>query len=88
MYTYKKIKMKFIGYDYAYSGGSFYSAVNNDVISKRIPNFINFRLNQHGLFETYDEINHFVKLRELLKDDIYTFEEGNFIIYKLFEVLL
>lgn len=39
------------GYDYAYQGGSYYSCVNNDIVSKRINEFKNIELNEFGLFD-------------------------------------
>lgn len=82
--------IKFIGYDYAYSGGSYYSAVYNDVSSKRIPQFMNFKLNCNGLFENIDRITEFIKLRKQMinQDDNIVLEQGDFIIYKLYEVIV
>lgn len=83
-------KMRFFGYDYAYSGGSYYSAVLNDVISKRIPQFANIPLNAYGLFETYEQITDFINLRSAMKKSECSqeqyLEEGDFTIYKLYEM--
>lgn len=38
------IEMRFIGYDYAYAGGWYYSAIYEDVDSKRIPEFADIEL--------------------------------------------
>ena len=85
-------RVKFLGYDYAYSGGSYYSAVLNDVVSKRIPQFLGISLNKYGLFDTYEEINAFVYNRKFLENSnglqSEYMEEGDFIIYKLYEVFL
>ena len=82
--------IKFIGYDYAYSGGSYYSAVYNDVYLKRIPQFMNFKLNCNGLFEDIDKITEFIRLREHMinQGDNMVLEQGDFIIYKLYEVIV
>lgn len=78
-------KLEFLGYDYAYAGGSFYSCIFNDVVSKRISELSSIQLNQYGLIRTEEEMGNFIKLRGKLKLTMppYTFEEGNFIIYKL-----
>ena len=84
------INMSFLGYDYAYSGGSYYSAVLNDIIAKRILQFANIQMNKYGLFETYERVKEFINLRESMKK-VECFqkeylEEGDFVIYKLYEV--
>lgn len=78
----------FLGFDYAYSGGSYYSAVLNDIISERIDEFKNFRLNSNGLFDTYEEVEQFALFRESIKKihPDYFFEDGDFIIYEIMEV--
>lgn len=79
----------FLGYDYAYPGGSFYSCIFSDVLSKRIPELSSIHLNQYGLFSTEEEIADFIRLRgklELLMPSG-TFEVGDFIIYKLWRYI-
>ncbi len=74
----------FLGYDYAYSGGSYYSAILNDIISGRIKEFREIRLNENGLFDSYDEVNSFILLRDKIKKQKnYVLEDGDFIIYKI-----
>lgn len=79
---------KFIGYDYAYSGGSYYSAVLNDICLRKIGEFAKIKLNVFGLFDDLKNTNEFIKVRNQLiterKD--YLFEKGDFIIYKLYEI--
>ena len=79
---------KKLGYDVAYSGGSYYSCVLNDVVSGRIPEFQSIRLNDNGLFSSYEEAEAFLKQREELEKATteYTFEKGDYVIYKLSEV--
>lgn len=80
------IQKKFLGYDYAYATGDNYSAVYNE-----IPNvFPQFQLNSNGLFETEEEIKAYISIREQYEQnhDPYILESGDFIIYKLYEVLL
>lgn len=82
------LQTEFLGYDYAYSGGSYYSAVANDMIFRRIAIFEKFNLNSHGLFESSEEIMKFiVERRKAVQNstDLY-FEDGDFIIYKLYEL--
>lgn len=78
----------FLGYDYAYSGGSYYSSVLNDIVSKRIDEFKAIRLNNYNLFEDYGAIKKFSTLRNeiMLKDKENRLEKGDFIIYKLYDV--
>ena len=79
-----------LGYDYAYSGGSYYSCVLNDIISGRIQEFSEIRLNENGLFDSYEEAEAFQLFREKIKRTnlSYEFEEGDFIIYKITEVCI
>lgn len=81
---------KYLGYDYAYSGGSYYySCILNDIISKRIKEFENIKLNENGLFDSYEEINSFISYREeLILKKKYDFEFGDFIIYKIKQVII
>mgnify|MGYP000003036529 FL=1 len=84
-----KGKKIFLGYDYADSGGSYYSSVLNDVISKRIPEFKNISLNKNGLFDSYDEIMEYLKARRMLADKKkYDFDAGDFIVYRVEEIIL
>ncbi|MBO6119569.1 MAG: hypothetical protein J6P02_03820 [Lachnospiraceae bacterium] len=81
----------FLGYDYAYPGPDYYSAVFEDIcIEDRKINlgFTNFKLNNNKLFETYDLVNRFAIEREkvLKSDNGQYLEKGKFIIYKLYEV--
>lgn len=79
---------KLLGYDYAYSGGSYYSSVYNDIFFQRIPELGNFLLNENGLFSTEEELRKFITRREELKITMQDqFEEGDFIIYRLSEVI-
>lgn len=80
----------FLGYDYAYSGGSYYSAILNDIISKRIPQFSDIKLNNNGLFESYEEVVNFIDFRDSIKRNecpqTEYLEDGEFVIYKLYEL--
>ena len=77
-----------LGFDVAYSGGSYYSCVLNDVVSGRIEAFRQLALNENGLFATYEEAKEFLKQREELEKATtdYIFEKGDYVIYKLTEV--
>ena len=77
-----------LGYDLAYSGGSYYSCILNDIIDGRIKEFEEIVLNENGLFNTYKEAEQFRKIRnKMIKSDSeYTLERGDFIIYEITEV--
>lgn len=77
-----------LGYDCAYSGGSYYSCVLNDIISGRIEELNKIHLNENGLFSSYEEAEAFMQFREEIKNtnDNYVFEEGDFVIYKITEI--
>lgn len=81
---------KELGFDVAYSGGSYYSCVLNDVVSGRIPEFQSVRLNENGLFSSYEEAESFLRQREELEKatTVYIFEKGDYVIYKLMEVVV
>lgn len=76
-------KTSFLGYDYAYASGDYYSAVYNEVPFI----FPQFQLNDNGLFQTEQEIRHYIKARETYTQshEPYSLETGEFIIYKLYE---
>ena len=79
---------KVLGYDYAYAGGSYYSCIYNDIFFKRIPELSDFSLNENGLISTQEEIKKFITRREELEKTMHEqFEEGDFVIYKLSEVI-
>lgn len=81
------INKEFLGFDYAYQGGSYYSAVNNDLVLRSFKEFEELSLNQNGLFETEEELNKFIKIREELAHRN-EFEKGDFIKYKLYRCQL
>lgn len=81
---------KFIGYDYAYLGGSYYSAVLNDICSERIEQFSKYKLNSYGLFDDISSLKDFILQRTCYMKQCGkgTIEEGDFVIYKLSEIML
>ncbi len=83
------LKTQVLGYDVAYSGGSYYSCILNDIISGRIKEFKEIVLNENGLFDTYEEAEQFTQIRNELRNSGYgyMFEQGDFIIYKMMEVI-
>lgn len=82
--------IRFIGYDYAYLGGSYYSAVLNDICSGRIHQFNDYILNSNGLFDDIINLKDFISQREHYKRQYgnQLIEEGDFVIYKLYEIVL
>ncbi|MCR5526470.1 MAG: hypothetical protein K6F39_03720 [Lachnospiraceae bacterium] len=84
-----KYEKKFLGYDYAYAGGSYYSAVLNDMCLREFNEFRNLVLNENGLFEKYSDLIQFINIRNKLyveKNNL--FECGEFIVYRLYEILV
>jgi hypothetical protein len=85
-----KVKLLPLGFDYAYPGGDYYSCLKNDILAHRIGEFFDIRLNENGLFQHEHEILDFVAQRTKL-ETLYpqgTFEKGDFVIYRLSEVIL
>lgn len=76
---------KFIGFDYAYIGGDFYSAIQQELIMpKQPPDCISHwknSLNNFGLFTTHNEVEAFRRERSLCKEDIEF--SGDFYIIKV-----
>lgn len=82
---------KFLGYDYAYpSATDYYSCVYEDIITRRIPQFWDIKLNENGLFSTIGELLEFAAHRDKLIDESkeYIYELGDYAIYRLFEATL
>ena len=80
------LEKTFLGYDYAYTGGDYYSAVYNEVHYV----FRQFRLNENELFETEQEIRDYLTEREkyVSTHPPLTLEVGDFTVYKLWELNL
>lgn len=78
---------QFLGYDYAYKGGSFYSGVLNDLCFERMVGIKDITLNRFGLCASIDELNAYVQKRNELKSMFpkYTFEDGDFTVYRLWK---
>ena len=76
----------FLGYDYAYAGGDYYSALYNE-IPFVFPQFEKI-LNSNRLFETPGDIGNYISARQKFERESppYTIEAGDFIIYKLSEI--
>ncbi len=91
VYNNNDLKLSFLGYDYAYSGGSYYSAVYNDLYCRKINELTQIKLNENGLIQTKEELEKFIAIRNKLKASSTNkniFEEGYFIEYELFDVVL
>ncbi len=80
------LKKIFLGYDYAYAAGDNYSAVYNEIPFV----FPQFQLNQYGLFQTKEEIEEYIAARERFKrtHPPLILEEGDFVVFKLYEIFL
>ncbi len=81
-------KIKFLGYDYAYTGGSYYSAVYNEICLGSFDEFKHFELNENGLLQNEDEVINYIRFREKMISCGKNLELGDFIIYRLYEVEL
>lgn len=85
---------KFLGYDYAWANGDYYSAILNDLICRTVPSLEEHvhHLNQFGLFQTEEQIIAFAKDRERLKhtlsteDALILLEGGSFCTFQIFEI--
>lgn len=79
-----KCGKKFLGYDYAYTGGNFYSAVYHEIPSV----FPQFELNENGLFATLAEMERYLSARAEFEacHPPLTLETGDFVVYKLWEL--
>lgn len=79
--------LKFIGYDYAYAGGSYYSCVKNDLVFRKFTELSKIVLNSNGLINDKKQMDLFIKLRtDLISKYNNLLEVGDFIVYKLYEV--
>jgi hypothetical protein len=79
---------KFIGYDYAYPGGSYYSCIKNDIVLRRIAGLLDMRLNEYGLIADERAMLDFINKRQQLTAQYpeSMFEVGDFVIYKLWKL--
>ena len=81
--------MTYLGYDYAYAGGSYYSAIYSDIYCRKIEGLSGIQLNKNGLLDSELEMNIFINKRnDLIKNsnNVNTFEIGDFIKYKLYQI--
>ncbi len=88
LYNASNLELEFLGYDYAYPGGVYYSTIYNDIIDDRIKELRDIKLNKNGLFDSEEELEAFIQKREDLKK-VYKkgmFESGVFVKYKLYEI--
>ena len=82
----------FLGFDYAYPSGDYYSAVANDVIYRAniLPTCWKYHLNEFGLFASRDELLQFVEERLRVANACEEnnrgclFEKGTFVGYRVF----
>ena len=85
----------FLGYDYAYPNGDYYSAIANDVIYRELDfsNKWKVQLNQYGLFTSFETISSFAYNRDRAsflanKGGPYpVFELGQFSILRVFQIV-
>lgn len=82
---------EFLGWDYSWASGDFYSCIYNDISLKKdlFSSCLN-RLNEYGLFSTENDADGFIQKRRRLKR-VYsngTFEIGRFYKVKVFRVIV
>jgi hypothetical protein len=75
----------FEGYDLAYASGDLYSAVQQDLLVKKIPSLVKWfiKLNENRLFDTLEDVNAFAKSRQELTNGIETV--GDFYIIRIYQ---
>lgn len=85
------IDSKFLGFDYAWPSGDYYSAILNDLIYREIAQLKNFspQLNPYGLFQTKRQVDAFSQAREKVikmveKDATMAIEGGYFCKFCIF----
>jgi hypothetical protein len=76
----------FLGYDYAYSGGSYYSAIYNELHFERLDEYKNILLNKYGLLDSKQEMNRYLEIRNGLLERGCNLELGDFVIFELYEI--
>lgn len=79
------MELKFMGFDYAYEAPDNYSAVYNEIPYV----FPDIKLNENGLFETREEMDAYLAVREefVKTHPPYTLEDGDFTVFKVYEVV-
>ena len=79
-----KCERIFLGYDYAYTGGDYFSAVYNEVPYV----FSQFKVNENELLGTYEEMTAYLAARQefVSTHPPYTLEGGDFAVYRLWEL--
>ena len=84
----------FLGYDYTFPNGDYYSAIANDVIYRDLDFSNKWKplLNKHGLFSSFETISSFSKDREctsILANEgspYPVYEPGHFSIFCIFQI--
>ena len=84
-----RAKASFLGYDYAYPSGAYFSVILNEVLYPETNFALSWKtcLNQYGLVPSFEVMQSLVKERKLLVDgsDLPIFHEvGDFAIYRVF----
>lgn len=87
-------KALFLGYDYAYPNGDYYSAVLNDIIYRNLDFSNKWRphLNKYGLFPSFETVCSFSEDREctsILANRVSSYpvyELGSFSIFRIFQI--
>lgn len=88
------LRLKLLGYDYAYPSGDYFSSILNEVLYGKsgLAGEWEERLNQYGLLASEADVSAYIKRREQLVqecgEEAAFFEKGTFSVFRLFEVKL
>lgn len=88
------LRLKELGYDYAYPSGDYFSSILNEVLYGKSKLAVEWgeRLNQYGLLASEADVSAYIKRREQQiqesGEDPTCFEKGSFAVFRLFEVNL
>ena len=84
-------KCEFLGWDYSWINGDFYSCIYNDLSLKKelFTSYLHI-LNKYGLFQTENEVDDFIRRRKKLKrlHPKEMFEVGRFYKVKVFRTII
>lgn len=84
-------KVSFLGYDYTYPSGDYYSTIANEILYSCFPESTKWRsfLNQFGLFNSMQTVEKYLVERNYHKqqsDAAIYFESGDFCIMRVYEL--
>ena len=80
--------VRFLGYDYAFPSGDYYSSILNDLIYRdnALSRKWNTCLNKFGLFQEKTKVNNFICDRQAFLDNGILYEKGVFSVFEVYKV--